>query len=133
MEIKDLQKLDVGDIAAYEKHKRDERCAELIEITQKLYRDNIPEGEALRIQKELQKVPDVGDDDELSVEDATFYVWRSMLKADSSATIEQAGEMLNAENMQEFVNHISPKKKTLPENKAKKKKKAVRKKKPRDN
>jgi len=132
--LNDLKKLDVGDISAYERHVKDTRRKELIALTKELHGDNIPEGAVLKIDGELKKIPSIFSEDGAGIDaDAVqFLVWRSMLKTDSGATLEQAGEVFNVDNMQAYVDKILPQSDSLPPQK-KTTKKVVRKKKLKDN
>jgi hypothetical protein len=128
-----LKKLDVGDITAYERYVKEQKRAELIATTQKLYGENIPEGAVLQIERELAKIPSIfsAGDTEIDAEAVQFLLWRSVLKSDPDATYESVGEMMSTDNMAEYIDKILPVPDKLPV-----KKKAVkkaRKKKPKSN
>lgn len=131
---KKLKKLDVGDIAAYERHIKEQKREQLIETTRKLYGDNIPDDAVLKIERELAKIPSIFSegDTEIDADAVQFLLWRSMLKSDPDITYKAAGDMMNTDNMMDYINEILPVPDKLP---AKKKtaKKKVRKKKQKDN
>jgi hypothetical protein len=132
--LNDLKKLDVGDIAAYERSVKENRRKELIALTKELHGENIPSDAVMEIDRELKKIPSIFSEDgaDIDAEAVQFLVWRSMLKTDPDATLEQAGKMFNVSNMQDYVSKILPEPDSLPPQK-KTAKKVKRKKKPKDN
>lgn len=129
-----LKKLDVGDITAYERRMKEQRRAELIATFKDLYGDNMPSDAVMQIDRELKNIPSIFSEKEVVIDaDAIqFLLWRSLLKSDSDATFESAGELINTDDFTiEDFNEILPVPDKLP---AKKKKvKKARKKKPKDN
>lgn len=130
-----LKKLDVGDMSAFEKYCKDKRREELIAITRGLYGNNIPEGEVSRIEREIQTTENIDNKKEATLDEMQFLIFRSLLKSNPEASLEDVGSDLTVEKLVSMVNEIMPPEEGLPGSmkKKKSKKKAVRKKKPKDN
>ena len=129
-----LKKLDIGDITAYERRMKERRRTELIALSRELYGDNIPEGEAMRIDAELKKIPSIFAEGqtEIDADAVQFLLWRSMMKSDPDITFDSVGELMDTDNMMKYINAILPAPDKVPTKKKTAKKKA-RKKKPKDN
>ena len=125
-----LKKLDVGDIVAFDLHRKEIKKESLISTTKELYGENIPADAVMQIERELQKVPGLMDEDSGSVdiEEIQFLLWRSVLKSDPDITLEEIGKELTAENMADLITSVLPAPEKLPT-----KKKTKRKKKQKDN
>lgn len=123
-----LSKLTVGDLASYERWRREERKKELIETTKELYGDNVPDNAVSTIEAELKKIPNLMDADGFDLNAAQYLFWVSMKKADPDITMAQVGNLLESDKLEEYSNVLFPQPKKLPA-----KKKQVRKKKKKDN
>jgi hypothetical protein len=129
-----LKKLDVGDIAAYERRIKEQRKSELIDTFKQLHGDNMPPDAVLQIDRELKKIPSIfsAEGSEIDADAVQFLLWRSVIKTSPDTTIEEVGANMNTETMMEYINKILP----IPDEIPKAKKKAVkkaRKKKQKDN
>ena len=124
-------KLTVGDINAFDRYRKDERRSELISITRELYKDgDIPDGEVSRIEREIQNTQGLDQGPNPSMGEVIFLIWRSLLKSNPDISLEEVGNDLDIEQMNEVIDGILPQDDKLP---TKAKKKTVRKKKQKDN
>lgn len=128
LDVAKLQKLTVGDIAGFERHRRETKKKELIATLKELYGDSVPPDSLSEIERQLKLIPKLEDSDALAVDDISYLVWTSLKKSDPDVTIEQVGNWLDVEKLQEYIGFLFPQ-----TDKVQVKKKAVRKKKKKDN
>ncbi len=135
LQVGKLSKLTVGDVAAYERWRRDERKKKLRQITKDLHGDNIPPDALEQIERQLKMIPKLEDNEGFDVTAAQYLFWRSLSKKDPDITLEQVGEMLDAndEKLAMLSELLFPQPDTVKNAKKPIKKKVKRKKKNRDN
>ena len=95
IEPEKLSKLTVGDIAEYEEWRRDQQKKELIATVKELYGDKIPDTAFAMVEKELNKIPSLMDDDAFDLKAAQYLFWKSLSKKDPDITMKQVGGMLD--------------------------------------
>ena len=109
--LDNLKQITVADIAAYDTWAREERRKELIASFRGLYGDKVPENAAMQIDRELGAIKSMfADSGDVSIDPATiqFLLWRSVIKTDPKATLEQVGDAMTISKLQEYTDQIMP-------------------------
>ncbi len=122
LDLKKIKKLTVGDIAAYERHVKEEKKRELIALTKELYGDKIPDDAVVKIERELRSIPSIFETGDVDAEAVQYLLWLSYKKADPDITLQQIGDNMDAENLQAYIEQLLPQPEELPESETKKKK-----------
>ena len=126
--LEKLSKLTVGDVADYERWRKEERKRELIELAQEMYKENIPVEILPQIEQQLKQLPGIDNLDDITVKDACYLIWLSGKKSDNDLTLEQVGNTVDLDSLGKYMDKLFPAPAKLA-----KKKKAKRKPKPKDN
>ena len=110
LDAEKLSKLTVGDIADYERWRREERRKELIANIKELYGDNIPAEAFKMIEVELTKIPSLWAEDGsgFDVTAAQYLFWLSFKKKDKDITLKQVGDNLEVERLEEYAEMLFP-------------------------
>ena len=108
LDVSKLAKLTVGDIADYERWRREERKKELIAITKELYGEKIPADSLTQIEQELRRIPSIMDDNGFDITAAQYLFWRSLQKSDKDVTLEQVGNWLESDKLEEYSALLFP-------------------------
>ena len=116
-----LSKLTVGDIADYERWRKDERKKELIELTREVYSDNIPVDVLPQIEQQLKQLPGLDNIDDISMKDACYLIWLSGKKTDPDLTLEQAGKQIDIDKLGDMMGKLFATSTTLKKKKVKRK------------
>lgn len=121
LDLKKIKKLTVGDIAAYERHVKEEKKRELIALTKDLYGDKIPDDAVIKIEREIKAIPSIFETGEVDAEAVQYLLWLSYKKADADITLQQVGDNMDAENLHGYIEQLLPQPEELPEPETKKK------------
>jgi len=108
MDLTNLQKLTVGDIAAYEDWRREERKKELIALTRELYGTAIPPDALRQIEMELKKIPSILEDGGFDMRAAQYLFWLSLKKRDKDLTLAQVGDSLTTDKLEQYAEMLFP-------------------------
>ena len=110
LDPKKLSKLTVGDIANYERWRREQRRIDLIANVKDLYGDNVPADAFVMVEKELSKIPSLMAEDGsgFDITAAQYLFWLSFKKSDPDITMEQVGNHLEVEKLEEYSETLFP-------------------------
>ena len=121
IEVNKLSKLTVGDIAAYERHVKEERKKELIALTKELYGDNIPVDAVEKIERQLKEIPSIFDTGDVDAEAVQYLMYLAAKKTDPDITLKQIGDSMDVSLLETYVEQMMPQPEKLPQTKKKRK------------
>ena len=109
LEASKFGKLTVGDIAKYERWKKNELKKELILTMLEIYGDKLSDNAFSQIEDQLKSTPSLLDGDgDLDVSSVQYLLWLSMQQKDKDATFEQVGSWFNLEHVKEYISFLFP-------------------------
>jgi hypothetical protein len=117
--FENLAPTGVGDMAAYETMKREQKRKELISSFRELYGDNMPADAVLHVDRKLTECKSIfgdGDDKvEVDAEVVQFLLWRSVKKNNPDVTLEQVGQNMDIASLGKYIEQLMPSGKSVGE------------------